>query len=334
MALTMDISAGLFPQQELLERRSQSAKKRIAQSLTEADARPLRVGVCQIRNHCGGDDGKQENLQRILTCIEAAVEQDVQALILPEMCLPGYFTKAHGTVDEGVAAAHSLADTVGASPFLERIAGAAAAGRMVVAFGFSERDGGQYYNAVGVVDADGTWLGVRRKNPLSPHAYELTPFTEPPPSERGTVFQTAYGTMGVCNCFDGEFPESVRRMRLAGAELLLWSNAGTGNAETGSSSRFNQCGSYAQTNRMWVASCNAVEPPFYGNSCIYAPWGEPLVQLPTTGETLGVAQINLALTKDWPTYRDRLAPNVTGPTSAPCKTASGGTGRTRDRHQQ
>jgi len=188
----------------------------------------------------------------------------------------------------------------------------------VVAFGFSECDGDQYYNSIGVVDADGTWLGVRRKNPLSPHVYELTPFTEPPPAERGTVFHTVYGTVGVCNCFDGEFPESVRRMRLAGAELLLWSNAGTGNADTGSSSRFNQCGSYAQTNRMWVASCNAVGASFYGSSCIYAPWGEPLVQLATTGETLGVAQINLALSKDWATYRDRLVSCPTNSSGKSC----------------
>ncbi|MBT3380269.1 MAG: carbon-nitrogen hydrolase family protein [Lentisphaerae bacterium] len=306
----MNISTGLFPQQALLERRNLAAKKRIAQSLDDDDARPLRLGVAQIRNHCGGQTGKEGNLERMVDCVKMASEHGVQALVLPEMCLPGYFTKAHGAVEEGVAAAHGLADVVGTSPFLNRIAETAKAAAMLVAFGFSERDGECFYNSVGVVDTDGRWLGVRRKNPLSPHAYELTPFTEPPPSERGTVFPASHGVIGVCNCFDGEFPESVRRMRLAGAELLLWSNAGSGNAQTGSSSRFNQCGSYAQTNRMWVASCNAVGTPFYGNSCIYAPWGEPLVQLPTTEEALGVAQINLALAKDWPMYRDRLDPDI------------------------
>ena len=77
-------------------------------------------------------------------------------------------------------------------------------------------------------------------------------------------------------------------------------------ASLGSSARFSQCGSYAQTNRMWVASCNAVSGSFYGNSCIYAPWGEPLVQLPHDEEALGVAVLNLALCGDWPIWRDRL----------------------------
>ena len=95
-------------------------------------------------------------------------------------------------------------------------------------------------------------------------------------------------------------------MRLEGAELLVWSNAATGNSRLGSSTRFSQCGSYAQTNRMWVASCNAVSGNCYGNSCIYAPWGEPLIQLPHDEEALGVATINLALGTDWSPWHDRL----------------------------
>lgn len=304
----MDISRGLYPQQEFLEQRSESARKRIESSLSEADARPVVVGVCQLSNHCDGIEGKRHNLDRMLQAIDIAKQQHVQALVFPEMFLPGYFVKEHGSPEQAAAAAHALADRVGSSAFLQRLQDAASAAEMVLSFGFAEHDAddGRFYNAAGVIDASGDWLGVRRKNPLTAGAYDRVPFTEPPASERAVVFETRYATVGICICFDGEFPESVRRMRLEGAELLLWSNAGTGNAKLGSSTRFSQCGSYAQTNRMWVASCNAVAGSFYGNSCIYAPWGEPLVQLPHDREMLGVATINLALCKDWPMWRDRL----------------------------
>jgi predicted amidohydrolase len=68
----------------------------------------------------------------------------------------------------------------------------------------------------------------------------------------GNSRRTRYATIGLANCFDGEFPESVRRMRLAGAEVLLWCNAGTGSAKLGSSHRLHHSASYAQANLMWV----------------------------------------------------------------------------------
>jgi predicted amidohydrolase len=302
----MKVSRGLYPQQEFLERRSRRARARVQTALDEPGARGVIVGVCQISNHSDGAAGKESNLGRMLRCVEAATEQGVQVLVFPEMCLPGYFVREHGTPEQAKVATRALADEAGRSPFLEQLQVAAGAAEMVLSFGFSELNDGCVYNAIGVVDADGTWLGARRKNPLSPGPYDLVTFTEPSPAERSTVFRTRYATVGVSNCFDGEFPESVRRMRLEGAELLLWSNAGTGDASTGSSARFNQCGSYAQTNRMWVACCNAVSGRFYGNSCVYAPWGEPLVQLSHHEEMLGVAMIDLALCADWVTWRDRL----------------------------
>jgi len=302
----VQISRGIYAQQAFLEQRSQSARERVSASLSEPGARPLVIGVSQLRNHCGGMEGKARNLERMLGAVDAAVGEGVQVLVFPEMFLPGYFVKEHGTPEEAAAAARALADQPGHSAFLDRLQEASRAAGMVLSFGFAEECDGCIHNSVGVIDADGAWLGVRRKNPLTVGPYDRVPFTERPASERSTVFRTRYAATGVCVCFDGEFPESVRRMRLDGAELLLWSNAATGNAKVGSSTRFNQCGSYAQTNRMWVASCNAVCGSFYGNSCIYAPWGEPLVQLPHDSEALGVATINLSLGSDWAAWRDQL----------------------------
>jgi N-carbamoylputrescine amidase len=295
---------------DLVLRRSRQEHEHVRASLKKSGARPLTVAACQMANHCGGEKGKQANLERMTRAIDAAADRRVQVLAFPEMCLPGYFTRADGTSAEATRINRALADEVGSSDVLRRLQDAARAAEMVLAFGFCERDGRNYYNAIGVINADGSWLGTRRKNPLSPHPYETEPFTEPDPSRRSAVFKTRYGTVGISNCFDGEFPESIRQMRLDGAELLLWCNAATGNPKLGHSARINSAGCYAQANRIYVVCCNAVGGSCYGTSVIVGPSGEPLVILPPSDEALGVATINLAVTEQWDTWRLRLDPKL------------------------
>lgn len=291
---------------ELVLQRSQQEHQRIAKSLKATDARPVTVGAFQLANHCDGERGKQANLARMIDIIMAVAEKGVQVLTLPEMCLPGYLIT--GSPEEAAKVTHALADQGGKSEYLKQLAAVARAAKMVVAFGFCEHDGDAYYNAIGLIDADGGWLGSRRKNPLSPHPHETGSFTEPPASQRTAVFKSRYAVIGLANCFDGEFPESIRRMRLAGAELVLWCNAGTGNPRLGHTARINSSGSYAQSNRMWVVCCNAVADNFYGTSVIIGPSGEPLVVLPTDEESLGFTTVNLALLSDWDRWRSRLDP--------------------------
>lgn len=293
---------------ELLMKRSAQAWELIANSLKEEGARPVVVGCYQMRNHCGGMEGKRGNLLRMLAAIRQAATAGVQVLAFPEMCLPGYFTHVSGTAAEAREANRQLADQVGNSPFLAQLQDAAREAAMVIAFGFSEQAGDLLYNSIGVVDADGTWLGVRRKNPLYPWPYETESFAEPDATLRSAVFRTRYATVGISNCFDGEFPESVRRMRLEGAELLLWCNAACGDSTHGTSHRINHSASYAQANRLWVVCCNCVAVNASGTSLIVGPSGEPLVILPPDEEALGITTINLAMSAEWDIWRTRLGP--------------------------
>ena len=293
---------------ELVVKRSEQRRRQIVHSLRRQDARPVTVAACQMRNHSDGERGKKSNLGRMLAAIQGASRDGVGMLAFPELCLPGYFTSAQGTPAEAVANYHALCDEADKSEYLAKLQDAAGKAKMVLAFGFCEKSGDAYYNAIGVIDADGSWVGTRRKNPLSPHPYETEPFTEPSWADRSAVFKTLRGTVGVLNCFDGEFPESVRRMRLDGAEILLWCNAATGNVEFSTSNRINYAGTYAQANRMWVVVCNAVGGKFYGTSVIAGPSGEPLVILPSDREALAVATFNLALSEDWDRWRSRLGP--------------------------
>lgn len=291
---------------EWLLARSDKVRQQIAASLKEKNARPLVLGVFQKTNHCGGGAGVRRNVASMLAAIAEAARQGVQMLAMPEMALQGYFTPISGSVEQAIAANRDLAETVGRSARLRQLQRAAKAAKMVVAFGFGERRGKVVYNSIGVIDADGAWLGVRRKNPLFPWDYETKVFAEPAPSRRCAVFKTRYATVGLNNCFDGEFPETVRRMALDGAQVLLWCNAACGDSTLGTSQRLNQCGAHAQTNGLYVACANCAAPNSSGTSSIYPPTGEPLVVLSPGAEAIGVATINLAWRTDWSIWRDRL----------------------------
>ena len=131
-------------------------------------------------------------------------------------------------------------------------------------------------------------------------------FAEPDASQRCCVFDTRLGRAGVCNCFDGEFPQTIHRQREASAQVLLWCNASCGDAVLGASHRIQHCGSYAQTYSMWTACANCVAPNASGCSCVHAPGGQILLLLPPDEEALGVATANLAWRDDWSVWRDRM----------------------------
>jgi predicted amidohydrolase len=297
------ISRDLHPQQELLNKRRERVRQQIHD---QKDPRPLTVAVFQMWNRCGGLRGKEENLKRMLSAISTAAREGVQMLVFPEMCLSGYFTKLEGSPEEAVKANHTLADEAGKGPFLSALRDAAARTKMVVSFGFGEKANGRYYDSVGVIDASGEWLGVRRKNPLYPMDHETMSFTEPARSLRSVVLQTRYAKVGISCCFDGEFPESVRQMRLQGAEVLLWSNAALGDPSMGTTHRLNLAGTHAEANRMWVLCCNASGSNCSGTSVISSPSGEPMVILSPNNEEMGIAAIDLTLSEDWSKWRDRL----------------------------
>lgn len=291
---------------ELFSARSENLRRHISQSLGDKGARPLVLGVFQKRNRCDGRDGMEANLERMLEAIALAANQGVQMLAMPEMALQGYSTPAGGSVERAIIANRELAVVVGKSEHLCRLQYAARTARMVVAFGFGEREGEAIYNSVGLIDADGTWLGVRRKNPLFPWDYESKVFAEPDPTLRCCVFQTRYGKVGLSDCFDGEFPETIRQMALEGAQVLLWCNAPCGDSKIGNSQRLNQSGAHAQLNGLYVACASCVSSDTTGSSCIYSPAGEPLVVLSVDQEELGLADANLALHTNWSLWRDRL----------------------------
>jgi len=98
-------------------------------------------------------------------------------------------------------------------------------GVVLIASLFERRAAGLYHNTAVILDADGTFLGKYRKMhiPDDPLFHEKFYFT---PGDLGfRSWQTKFGKIGVCVCWDQWYPEAARLTALQGAQILFYPTA-------------------------------------------------------------------------------------------------------------
>jgi predicted amidohydrolase len=149
-----------------------------------------------------------DNCELSVLAVQAAVDEGVDIIVLPELVTSGY---VFADRDEARAAAL----TPDAEVFGRWSAAAGAIGAVVVG-GFAEAGAdGDVYDSALVVDGSGV-LAVYRKT----HLWDREKLFFTPGADRPPVVATAHGRIGVLICYDAEFPEMIRTVALAGADLL------------------------------------------------------------------------------------------------------------------
>ena len=197
-------------------------------------------------------------------------------------------------------------------PTVSRFRDLAARYSMVIVFPFFERLlDGLYSNSAAVIDADGSLLGVYRKNhiPMTPKYCEKFYFH---PSEDGfPVFQTSFGTIGIQICWDNFFPEGSRILSLKGAQIILAPTAA--DSMNAHEKWFKALSTNAIINCVFVMRVNRVghDGPmrFYGKSFCVDPAGELIAGPATNKDAVLIADADLDRIgkerADWPFLRDR-----------------------------
>ncbi len=140
------------------------------------------------------------------------------------------------------------------------------------------------YNSSVLIGPDGKIIGVYRKtHPFSTEGIEgggwTTPGIETP------VFDTALGKIGMIICYDGDFPELVRKLTLKGAEIITRPSAFMRSFDIWELT----CRARAYDNHVYVIATNAVGPDasnnyFAGHSMIVSPIAQRLAQARGTEE--------------------------------------------------
>ncbi|WIB59770.1 nitrilase-related carbon-nitrogen hydrolase [Curtobacterium sp. MCLR17_007] len=167
-----------------------------------------RVAAVQLAPQVGDLDANRATIAEAL----AAVPDDVDVVVLPELATSGYvFRDAAEARSSAVTATDATVS--GWATTASRLSGGAGG---VVVGGFAELgDDGAVYNSAALVDPTGV-VGVYRKV----HLWDGEKACFTPGSDGPLVVDTRHGRIGVSICFDVEFPEWTRMAALDGAELL------------------------------------------------------------------------------------------------------------------
>jgi predicted amidohydrolase len=172
------------------------------------------VGIAQWLPRPGDAAG---NLDDALGLIAELGGRRCDLIVLPELWPSGYSPK---TLAGDVAASAEPLD----GPRTAALArAAAAAGAWLAAGSVPERDGADVYNTALLFGRDGDLRGVHRKAHLYAPLGEDLIFAAGP---RLTVCPTEeFGVVGLPVCFDGDFPETARALRRAGARVVVQASA-------------------------------------------------------------------------------------------------------------
>ena len=212
---------------------------------------------------------KMENVRAVERYLERLAAQKPDFVLLPEMFCCPYQTQNFPVYAEEEG-----------GPAWEMMAGLAKTyGIYLIAGSMPERDArGRIFNTSYVFDRQGRQIGKHRKA----HLFDIDvkggqQFKESDtltPGNRDTVFDTEFGKMGVCICYDIRFPEMLRMTVNDGARMVFVPaafNMTTGPAHWEISFRVR-----ALDNQIYMLGCAPARDPSTG----YVSWGHSILTDP------------------------------------------------------
>ena len=176
-----------------------------------------RVVLGLIQTRCSPDPA--ENFSRALKKVSEAAQKGAQIICLPELFRSQYFCQSEDHANFKLAEPIPGPSTAALQKLARKFH------VVIVASLFEKRRAGVYHNTAAIIDAGGELLGIYRKMhiPEDPLYHEKFYFT---PGDLGfRAWQTHYGRIGVCVCWDQWYPEAARLTALKGAEILFYPTA-------------------------------------------------------------------------------------------------------------
>ena len=229
--------------------------------------------IALVQQHASPE--KASNVARGVEAARKAAAAGAQVVAFAELA----FERFHPQVPASGDLAR-LAETV-PGPTVEAFRSLARELGVVLVLNLYERDGDRFFDTSPVIDADGTLLGRTRMA----HITDYEGFHEQgyyAPGDTGApVYDTAAGKIGVAICYDRHYPEYMRMLALAGAEVVVVPQAGAVD-EWPEGLYEAEMRVAAFHNGFFVALCNRVGPEerlvFGGESFVCGPDGVVLAR--------------------------------------------------------
>ncbi|MBN1487384.1 MAG: carbon-nitrogen hydrolase family protein [Anaerolineae bacterium] len=251
----------------------------------------VKVAIAQMDPKLGRNT---ENHAHIITLLQTAMDAGARLVVFPECATAGY-----GFAD--LSAAYQAAETI-PGKITYQLAESCAA--------FTRAKGAAYYVIVGMLERGANphivfnssvligpagVIGVYRKTHLP--VLGVDRFVTPGADEF-SVWETDLGRIGMLICYDLRFPEAMRALALAGADIIAlptnWPDGSQNAPQYVTRTR-------ALENRVFVLACNRCGEEsgfwFFGGSQIVDPRGHVLAQA-GADEEICYAEIEPALARE------------------------------------
>jgi len=248
----------------------------------------MRIACAQLAPRIGE---LEHNRAQAAEAVAAAASEGATLIVLPELCVSGY-------VFEDASEARRLAEPLD-GPTVEGWREQSARERIAIVGGVCELDDqGRVRNSAVVVD-DGEVLATYRKV----HLWDREKLVFQPGDEPQPVVETSAARVGVAICYDSQFPEAMRMLALAGAEVVAipTNNPALGPELEPLPGELVLASSTALINRVYVAQAdragNERGVNWVGATAIAEPGGRLLTDR-VRGAGMVSADIDLALARD------------------------------------
>lgn len=232
----------------------------------------VKIGLIQMKVK----DNKKENLKNAAKLINTISLKKPDIVILPEM-----FSCPYSSSNFPIYAEE---ESDYSYKFLSNLA--KENNIYLVAGSIPEKDNNKIYNTSYVFDRQGKKIGKHRKV----HLFDIDikgkqTFKESDTLSAGnkaTVFETEFGKIGLCICYDFRFPELSRLMIDEGAKAIIV--PASFNMTTGPAHWHIMFKSRAIDNQVYTIGCSPARDYnssyiSYGHSLIVSPFGEVLTDL-------------------------------------------------------
>jgi N-carbamoylputrescine amidase len=261
----------------------------------------MRLALAQMRM----DPDRERNVACALDLMTAASAGGAHAILFPELTFDRFFPQYAND-----ARHFDLAEPV-PGPTVDRLAAHAAALGLVTLPNLLERQGDRYFDSTPAIDADGRLIGRARMM----HVAEMPGFHEQfyyAPGDTGAVVvRTAAAAIGIAICYDRHYPEHMRALALAGAELIVVPNAAVEGEPLELFEIEIRAAAFQQ--QLFVALVNRVgeegDARFAGRSLVADPHGRVIARAPHGEDALVFADLDLSLVAEArqlrPYLRDR-----------------------------
>jgi len=278
---------------------------------------PGTVVLGLVQTACSSD--LAANFKKTCDKIEEAAKKGAQIICTQELFRSQYFCQSEDYDNFKLAEPIPGPSTTAMQKLAKKH------GVVIVASLFEKRAAGVYHNTAVIIDADGSFLGIYRKMhiPDDPLYYEKFYFT---PGDLGfRAWDTHYGRIGVCICWDQWYPEAARLTAMQGAQILFYPTAIGWHPAEKAEQGVNQHNawetiqrSHAVANGCYVVAVNRVglEQPvggdgieFWGQSFVAGTSGQILSRASVNKEEILIVPVDLNLVDEtrthWPFLRDR-----------------------------